>query len=631
MKRIKLEKHLTSRLLIPIAIGFPAIFFFIIMAINQHTETLLVDRVKARAYELAETLSLVIESRSHSSLIISTANSVGTFEDVDLIIVVDDSNKQVIASNKNQLVNQSVDTIALEKIKNYLVPAVGSSNHTFSKYGKDRYVLVYKAPIARSQSTSLSYLSIGIFLHSQQNVRIIEDYTDSIYLVIAVSIGVLIIAYAFIIRRIILIPLAQLNRSITDSREQDKPCLSHYQSTDEIGQLTQTYNNMIAAHYERQEALEQARQLSEAAAQAKSDFLATMTHEIRTPLNGVLGANELLMQSSLNKEQQEYVHLIKSSGTLLLAVVNDILDFSKIEAGKLELSKESIELKDILTDVSSIFQFDANHKGLSLFVNLPTESIPPLWGDGIRIRQIMINLLNNAVKFTDTGHIEVKLVIKEKSATRILIQISVVDTGIGIEADKIDLLFEKFTQADSSTTRKYGGTGLGLSICKELIELMEGEITVSSRPGQGTQFNIDLAFPIVDEKISAPTPAAPLPSTKSLSILIAEDTEVNRIIITKILQTQGHEALCVNNGQEAVEILSRENFDLIIMDCQMPVMDGFEATRQIRKMNKDIPIIALTAGATQETKDRCLASGMDLFLTKPIAPHLLQEALSSFT
>ena len=373
--------------------------------------------------------------------------------------------------------------------------------------------------------------------------------------------------------------------------------------------------------------LQQARQQAESANKAKSQFIAMMSHEIRTPLNAVLGLMDMLSSSGLKHEQQQWLGQMEQSAHLLLTIINDILDLSRIESGSFELFNSNISLSESISLVKNQLQPEANKKGIRLECNI-SELIPEyIFADKNRIIQIMFNLIGNAIKFTDIG--SVKIVAQKTDHN---IEVSVFDTGIGIAEDAQDNLFNPFHQADGSITRKYGGTGLGLTISQLLIKKMHGEISLQSELGVGSCFKIIFPIRPAIAKTINPEKKISIPLTKSLNILLAEDSPTNQLVAKLMLERRGHSVTIANHGEEAILKLLQchESFDLVLMDISMPVLDGLEATKHIRKLNISIPIVALTANAMQSDQFLYHQAGMDGFLAKPIQPEELDLLLEKY-
>ena len=383
---------------------------------------------------------------------------------------------------------------------------------------------------------------------------------------------------------------------------------------------------------ERTAELRRARDAAQGASRAKSEFLANMSHELRTPLNGVIGAAELLQEIESTGEQRELLEMLKLSADSLLAVINGVLDFSKIEAGKLELETVEFNLVDCIQSTLKTLTLRAEEKRLELLCDLAPALPEVVRGDSGRLRQVIVNLVSNAIKFTPQGRVSLRVIPEELSGERGRLHFTVADTGIGIPPEKQKRIFDPFIQADTSTTRKFGGTGLGLAICWRLVGIMGGRIWLESAEQQGTQFHFVIPLPAVESRsVSGADQHGDLPR-RALRVLLAEDNVVNQRLASWLLTKRGHSVEAVGDGHAALAALERETYDLVLMDVQMPEMDGMETTAMIRERERQTgkhqTVIALTAHAIKGDEQRCLNAGMDGYLTKPIRPQQLYEVLA---
>lgn len=515
--------------------------------------------------------------------------------------------------------------------------------------------------------------NIGTVLIQSDLSLLYSQLNNFIIIISVVFIAALLLTYLLSngLQRVITSPVISLAQTMQQvSNNADFSLRVEMNSRDEVGTLIEGFNTMLTEIQDRDnriaaysESLEDAiikrtseltvsnqeleatiadlniaKKTAESANLAKSQFLANMSHEIRTPMNGIMGMTEVLLKTGLTDRQHHFAATIKNSTESLLAIINDILDFSKIEAGRLTIETTPFNLQDTLKDLIDVFDEQAEWKEISLNIKVDPNVPFSVEGDPVRLRQVLINLVSNALKFTEHGSVTIKARCVENSTEDAVIRFEVTDTGIGILPEVLPLIFDRFAQADGSTTRRFGGTGLGLSIARQLSELMGGTIGAESTFGTGSTFWFTTRLALYsgqlpDAEYNLIDSDSTVPCEVSAKVLVVEDTRVNREVCCELLMHLGHSATVANNGLEALEMLLKDRFDVVLMDCQMPVMDGYEATQKYREWetgqgDRHLPIIALTGNAMEQDKQLCLEAGMDDYLRKPFNLKQLCKILS---
>ena len=634
--------------------------------IEHYIDDIFNDELLKRAATVSGVLETFIKTGTSVEELGSEIDSISEQPDVESVILIaeKDGLRKVVGATDHALVGLELDRLSDDDVRSKL-------SHALEENLQSQYIIYEKRhqtviPITFSTTTfggsarGALYLSLGV----TGIYTAIDDQMFRFAALLGIAVFSVMGVFYFLIQRVIFKPLRALDDTIRKSAAGDTRARVTVLHDDEIGAVSASFNNMLeqlAVSEQEREAqaaqviayaqqlegktveTEMARSAAERATSLKSEFLANMSHEIRTPINGVLGMTSLLLETPLNAQQKKYAETTMQSAETLLALINDILDFSKIESGKLKLEPIAFDFRALISSIIDLLMPKAQAKNIDLLVFNMTEIPRYIVGDPVRIRQITTNLIDNAIKFTNQGYVKLILDVETPAAVGgvATLRLAVKDTGVGIAEKARDYIFDKFTQADASTTRQFGGTGLGLAISKQLVGMMDGQIGVESEPGQGSVFWFTMRVRVAgsaEEKAQAASddPHSKTDTFQNKKILLVEDNEINRFFAVELLNQFKCRVVTAESGREAVSLMhGNTDIDLILMDCQMPEMDGFAATRAIRAMENDgvarhVPIIALTALAMKGDRERCLAAGMDDYLTKPLRKASLINAMSTW-
>lgn len=598
-----------------------------------HLKKDLLERKTNEARIIAHSLAIAVKAMKEKSSVQRILAAMAAQREVKGIYLVNGDNNIVLAASENKLIGKKLP----ENLSDIL------RKKQFIDYNNEEVWVTLPMLIANSfaandisaNSIIIFQLLIPGFIYKLVASLLIQLLCISLALLLSFE-----FLYLFLCNGIIG-PVNTMIDTIKKRESGDGRAFSRAEGNSEIAALSRgfdsflsTNDRLIAEKNETEKKLICAKNAAVSANNAKSSFVAMIGHEIRTPLHSIMGYADVLNESIHNNDHKKFVKSIQVASDMLLSQINDLLDFSKIEAGKLDLEIVDFNLIQVVKEAIDFCMPHADQKKIELTYSVPHNCPITVKGDPLRLRQIILNLVSNAIKFTDQGEVVVRIMIVEKNNENIRLRLEVQDTGVGLTIEEQSHLFHPFTQADLSISRKYGGTGLGLTICRKLVELMKGIIEIESTPGKGSTFIIELnLLSGSDASVALERPACNDYKLKKQYILVAEDNVVNQQMMSIILEKNGHKVDIVSNGQEAVDAVKKTCYDLVLMDIQMPVMDGLEATRQIRALdilNNHLPIIAMTANAYTEDMKKCFSAGMDDFLPKPVHIDILNSTIGKW-
>jgi signal transduction histidine kinase/CheY-like chemotaxis protein/HPt (histidine-containing phosphotransfer) domain-containing protein len=647
------KTSLSTRLLIQTLVIGLTLVVILWVSISQVMSNQVQKEISKRADTLMHSVQIMIEISIHTKALEEAVEKLGGEDDVQSISIVGGDPLIVLASTHSDWLHRKLSEVAPEDMQADIVKTITLGESVAQHYHGNEFESTLPIIIASEK------------IRMQGAVHLILDisriktgiYKNVYEAMILPGTGMLLLIFCIYMsfRRNIFGPLAHIQDAIRRQSLGEQDAQAVILHDDEIGQVAASFNAMVGelAHIQgkivnyaqdmelKNLDLSVTKSAAENVARLKSDFLAMMSHEIRTPMNGIIGMTELLLESRLDARQERYAKTVMNSADTLLTILNDILDLSKIEAGRLELESVAFDFQTMVEEICNLFSFRAKEKETRLEKTWDSSMPRYFLGDVGRIRQIVSNLFSNAIKFTNGGYVRLTAHVVSEGGGEVTLRVTVEDSGIGIPADVLPMIFDKFTQADASTTRKFGGTGLGLAICKQLTSLMSGDIGVESVLGKGTVFWFTVRLRTAEASDVAKAEDSrteALESRKSLRgtrILLAEDNAVNQDLEIEMLETMECIVTLAQTGIEAVNLYDPDAYDIILMDCEMPDMDGYEATIKIREQEqstggKRIPIIALTANVLSGAREKCFFSGMDAHLSKPVSRKSLLMTLSKW-